>query len=192
MKRYTKNGEIKTRRQIVIRKDGMATYNPTEEMILADGWEEYVPPTYEPIPYKKSPREIMEEIVLEQYNARTDIGNEEALQRAIVIYDWDRYIGKTLKAGQLVSFLNKVYRARQEHIVQEHYEPSLDTASLYEVIEIVPTGTEGDPIPYTPPMEIFEGKYYSQNDLVYRCIRNSEVVLVHDLGALVGLYVEVV
>lgn len=47
MKRYTKNGEIKTRRQIVIKKDGMATYNPTEEMILADGWVEYVPPVYE-------------------------------------------------------------------------------------------------------------------------------------------------
>lgn len=44
MKRYTKNDEIKTRRQIVIHKDGMATYNPTEEMIFADGWEEYTQP----------------------------------------------------------------------------------------------------------------------------------------------------
>lgn len=26
----------------------MNTYNPTEEMILADGWEEYVPPVYVP------------------------------------------------------------------------------------------------------------------------------------------------
>lgn len=61
MKRYTKNGEIKTRNQIVIKghrtikdKDGNEkvvstnTYNPTEEMIFADGWEEYVIPTYEP------------------------------------------------------------------------------------------------------------------------------------------------
>ena len=48
MKRYVKDGQIKTRQQIVIRKDGMNTYNPTEEMILADGWEEYVVPVYEP------------------------------------------------------------------------------------------------------------------------------------------------
>lgn len=48
MKRYIKEGIIKTRNQIVIRKDGMNTYNPTEEMILADGWEEYVTPIYEP------------------------------------------------------------------------------------------------------------------------------------------------
>lgn len=61
MKRYIKDGQIKTRNQIVIKgqrtikdKDGndkvvsMNTYNPTEEMILADGWVEYVTPTYEP------------------------------------------------------------------------------------------------------------------------------------------------
>ena len=48
MKRYIKEGIIKTRNQIVIRKDGMNTYNPTEEMILADGWEEYITPVYEP------------------------------------------------------------------------------------------------------------------------------------------------
>lgn len=44
MKLYKKNNEIKTQRQIVIRKDGMATYNPTDEMILADGWIEYITP----------------------------------------------------------------------------------------------------------------------------------------------------
>lgn len=48
MKRYIKDGKIKHRNEIVIRKNGMNTFNPTEEMILADGWEEYVPPTYEP------------------------------------------------------------------------------------------------------------------------------------------------
>lgn len=48
MKRYIKEGIIKTRNHIVIRKDGMNTYNPTEEMILADGWEEYITPVYEP------------------------------------------------------------------------------------------------------------------------------------------------
>lgn len=61
IKRYTKDGQIKARNQIVIKgqrtikdKDGndkvvsTNTYNPTEEMILADGWVEYVPPVYEP------------------------------------------------------------------------------------------------------------------------------------------------
>ena len=49
MKQYVKeidgNTVIKTRHEVVIRKDGRVTYNPTEEMVLADGWVEYVPPT---------------------------------------------------------------------------------------------------------------------------------------------------
>lgn len=48
MKYYTKNNEIKSAKQIVIRKNGMQTINPTEELILADGWIEYVPEVYEP------------------------------------------------------------------------------------------------------------------------------------------------
>lgn len=53
MKRYIKNNQIKTRQQIVIVKNGMRTINPTEEQILADGWEEYVAPSAEPIVEKE-------------------------------------------------------------------------------------------------------------------------------------------
>lgn len=49
MKQYKKGKEIKPLKGIIIRKNGMVTYNPTEEMVLADGWEEYVaPPRPEP------------------------------------------------------------------------------------------------------------------------------------------------
>lgn len=48
MKQYTKEIDgktvIKTRKDIIIHKDGMNTYNPSEEMLLADGWVEYVQP----------------------------------------------------------------------------------------------------------------------------------------------------
>lgn len=43
MKRYIKDGRILTRQDIVIVKNAMRTINPTEEQILADGWEVYVP-----------------------------------------------------------------------------------------------------------------------------------------------------
>ena len=56
MKRYEKEIDgktvIKTQKEIVIRKDGRVTYNPTEEMVLADGWVEYVAPEPRPIPEK--------------------------------------------------------------------------------------------------------------------------------------------
>lgn len=134
----------------------------------------------------------LQEIVLEQYNARTDIPNEEALDRAVVIFDWSTYIGKTLNEGQCVVYNEEVYRVRQTHEVQEHYVPSLDTASLYEVIVLTASGTMEDPIPYTPPMEIYADKYYTQFDVLYLCTRSSEVALAHDLFDLRGHYVELI
>lgn len=52
------------------------------------------------------------------------------------------------------------------------------------------SGEADDPIPYTPPMEIFEGKHYIEDGVVYRCTRNSGTALSHALRDLVGLYVE--
>lgn len=57
MKRYTKNGIIKTRNQIVIHKDGMNVFNPSEEMILADGWAKYVKPEPTIDDFKKMKRD---------------------------------------------------------------------------------------------------------------------------------------
>ena len=52
MKIYTKTIDnkqvVRPANKIVIHKDGFQTINPTEEMILADGWVEYVTPTYVP------------------------------------------------------------------------------------------------------------------------------------------------
>lgn len=58
---------------------------------------------------------------------------------------------------------------------------------------IVPEeGTRENPIAYSTGMEIFNGKYYIQNGVVYLCNRDSGAPLYHDLANLVGLYVTVV
>lgn len=192
MKIYEKNGEVKPANRIVIVTDEFQIINPTEEMILADGWVEYIQPTIEPQPYALSPEEIARDIILEQYNQRTDIPNQEALDRMVVIYDWSKYIGRVLKQGQLCVYDDKVWRSRQEHTVLEVYPPSMDTASLYEVIEKIHTGEKDDPIPYAPPMEIFDGKYYTEDEVLYLCTRDSGVALTHALRDLVGIYVDIV
>ena len=52
MKRYSKTIDgktiIKRADEIVVRGNGSQTFNPTEEMILADGWVEYIPQPYIP------------------------------------------------------------------------------------------------------------------------------------------------
>lgn len=190
---YIKDGIIRDGSRIIIISDGYQTINPTEEMILADGWEKYTPETPDPVEPEPTVDDQIKELILEQYNERTDITDTDALSRPLLVYPWSNYINKSLKAGQIVSYDEKLWRVRQDiTVVLENQEPSLATAALYEVIEIQPTGTIDDPIPYTPPMEIFNGKYYTQNDVKYLCIRDSQTALNHNLADLVGNYVSVV
>lgn len=187
---YIKDNIIRERHRIVIVKDGLQTVNPTEEMVLADGWQPYTP--QEPEEPEEPQPTIDDQLreLLEQYNGRTDISDEEALKRPLLVYSWDTYVGKSLVKGQVVSHDGKLWRVRQVlSAVLENQPPSLATAALYEVIEVEPAGTQDDPIPYTPPMEIFNGKYYTQGGVLYKCTRDSGQALTHDLAALVGLYV---
>jgi hypothetical protein len=83
-----------------------------------------------------------------------------------------------------------LYEVIQQHTLSKEWEPGLNTASLYKVIDKEHAGTIGDPIPYFPPMEIFKDKYYIQNADVYKCTRDSGTPLSHNLQDLIGLYVE--
>lgn len=195
MKQYIKDGVIKSRNNIVLKvtkeingkEVKLQVINPSEEAILADGWVEYIPPHVEP---KKSRMQIVQELVVQQYNERTDISNEEALDYMAIIYPWDYYLDKVLTEGMMVTYEDKPWRVRQTHTPLEVYPPSLATASLYEAIDKEHSGEANDPIPYTPPMEVFEGKHYVEDGVVYRCTRNSGTALSHRLADLVGLYVE--
>lgn len=187
---YIKDGVIRDGSRIVIRKGGFQIISPSEEMILADGWEQYTPPAVEPAEPEPTVDEQVRELILEQYNKRTDITDEDALKRPLLVYAWESYIGKSLTNGQIVSYNDTLYRVRQDisAVLADQY-PSLDTAALFEAIEVEASGTADDPIAYVPPMEIFNGKYYTQNGVLYLCTRDSGTALSHDLSALVGLYV---
>lgn len=77
-------------------------------------------------------------------------------------------------------------------IVLEVYPPSGDTSANYVRIDEEHDGTEEDPIPFKPPMELFNGKYYTQDGVKYLCNRDSGQALSYNLSELVGLYVELV
>lgn len=186
---YTKNGVVKPRTKIIIIKDDFQIINPTEEMVLADGWELYVAP--EPAPYQPSPREMLEKYQIKQFNERTDISDEDALEFSILVYDWDTYINKPIKAGQLVGYNGKVWRAVQDHTVLSLYPPSIDTASLYTEVNLIEEGTIDNPIPYNNNMALESGKYYIQDNTKYLCTRDTGYPVYNNLSELIGIYVEV-
>lgn len=96
-----------------------------------------------------------------------------------------------VKKGERYQCDDLLWEVVQAHTTQENWKPSLATASLWKVVEVEHEGTKENPIPYTPPMQIYSGKYYTQNDVLYKCTRDSGIALSHDLSALIGTYVEV-
>ena len=120
-----------------------------------------------------------------------DLSDEEALKRKDLYPEWQSFIGKPLNTGFKVQYGDNLYKVRQPiTTVLENQYPSENTAALYEEINETASGTIDDPIPYNGNMELFEGLYYSQNKVVYKCIRSTGTVVYHDLGALVGIYVQ--
>ena len=105
---------------------------------------------------------------------------------------WDSLIGQTVNVDFKLTHDGKLYKVIQAHTVQADWIPGVGTESLYAVIDEGHTGAEDDPIPYDGNMELFEGLYYIQNGVTYRCTRNSGQPVYHALIDLVGLYVEVV
>lgn len=122
--------------------------------------------------------------------ARQITDDQEALELQILYKSWDQQIGKQLNVGEYVQHEGKLYRVLQAHIAQSTWAPGNGTESLFVVIDKEHAGTLEDPIPYDGNMELFNGKYYIQNEVVYLCTRDSETPLYHDLSSLVGLYVE--
>lgn len=118
-----------------------------------------------------------------------NLSNNEALEVKELYPMWTAD-SVEVKQGERYQSDNLLWECIKDHTTQENWKPSIETASLWKVVEVEHEGTIDDPIPYTPPMEVFKDKYYIQNEVKYKCIRDSEIPLSHDLSALVGTYVE--
>lgn len=117
-----------------------------------------------------------------------DLSPSEALQVKDLYPEWE--VGIDVVKGHKYQCDGDLWEALKDYKTQENWKPSLETASLWKVVVEGHEGTENDPIPYTPPMEIFKDKYYTQSKVLYKCIRDSGQPLSHNLSDLVGNYVE--
>ena len=90
--------QIKPRNKIVITKNGLSTYNPTEEMLFADGWVEHIPEIHIP---------TEEEILNEAKNSVIDIiidfdSSEEV--NSFYINDQEMWLDKATRVGLKLRF----------------------------------------------------------------------------------------
>lgn len=161
------------------------------DLLSSDGWT--YPEGEEPVINRDFSRilalNILDEEVAKNINTY-ELTPSEALQVKDRYPEW--VIGIDVKTGERYRVDDTLWECIQGHTTQENWRPGISTASLWKVVDEDHAGTIDDPIPYVTPMELFNGKYYRQDGVTYKCTRDSGIPLVQDLSALVGLYVELV
>ena len=198
MKRYYKeiDGQFVWYKDPLI-VNGMQIFNPSEELILMAGWMEYIepePPEPEPVDYTKyEPYEDeivakLKQLLQAQVVQQTD---KEALENIELFPTWQSMVGKQVEIDTRLYHDNRLWKVRQTHTVSEEWKPDVATSLYVQVVIESEQGTIDNPIPFELNMELVEGKYYSENNITYLCIRELAQCVWH-LADLVGNYVEVV
>lgn len=137
--------------------------------------------------------EIQQAAVLVARMQAQSLDDAQALTVKAIYPQWSEVIGQTVKLGFKFHHSEKLYKTIQDSLpIQKQWIPGEGTESLYAVIDETHAGTQEDPIPYDGNMALENGKYYSQDGVIYLCNRDTEIPVYQDLKDLVGLYVTAV
>lgn len=135
--------------------------------------------------------EVINMLVKLQTNT-IDIPDQTSLRMLNYYPTFEEAVGQTVKQGFKFVCDGKMYKTIQANLlIQAHYPPGAGTESLYVRIDVEHMGTLYDPIPYEGNMALENGKYYTQNGVLYLCTRDTGNAVYHPLADLVGLYVTV-
>lgn len=117
--------------------------------------------------------------------------DEQALEVKDLYPKWEDLIGQEIAKDFRLTYEGKLYKALQQHTVQEQWKPGIDTASIYAVISASADeeheGTKEDPIPYVQNMVLEKDKYYTQDGVLYLCIQGTITGYPNDLKDLASL-----
>ena len=131
--------------------------------------------------------EVQEMLVRQQINTIA-VDDNTALRMVEFYPEWSA--GQAYTAGYKAHRGGRLWRCLQAHTAQTGWEPE-NAASLWTEICESHDGTKYDPIPYNGNMALQSGKYYTQNNILYLCNRDTGQPVYNALAELVGLYVEV-
>ena len=131
-------------------------------------------------------------VLVSQIQAQS-LDDAQALTVKAIYPLWQEVIGQTVALGYKFLYGDVLYKVIQPDglTIQNQYIPGEGTESLYVVINETNAGTQEDPIPYAGNMALENGKYYSQDGVIYLCNRDTEIPVYQALKDLVGLYVTV-
>lgn len=149
-------------------------YEPTEVEVVPDGMTM-----------------LMQGLSLLKSQAQ-ELPDDKAAEVPALFPAWESFIGQHIEAGKRLFYAGRLWKVLQGHVAQAEWTPDVVPSLFTEVAISQEQGTLDNPIPYNGNMELEQGKYYSQDGVVYLCIRSTGTPVYHDLSALVELYVQVV
>lgn len=117
---------------------------------------------------------------------KTTLTDQEALTVKNLQKEWKT--GE--EVGDRRQYKDLLYKCRQAHTTQDNWTPDQYQAG-WEVIDEIHSGTKEDPIPYTSGMQVYNGKYYTEDGILYLCTRDSGQAIYNRLAELVGVYVQI-
>ena len=121
--------------------------------------------------------------------ASASLDDTDALAAVELFDEWQ--VDTDYSVDKRVRYGEKLYRCVQAHRSQADWTPGAAPALWTEVAE-PGTGTRDNPIPYSGNMALEQGKYYTQDGVIYLCTRDTINPVYNALADLVGLYVEIV
>ena len=130
--------------------------------------------------------EVLIKMAVKQARKITD--DQEALELKMLYKQWEKQIGRELTVGEYVQHGDRLYRVLTTHVAQVNWEPGVGTESLFVIVDKTHAGTKEDPIPWSNNMECEEGKYYSEDGVIYLCIRASGIALQCKIVDVLGNY----
>lgn len=121
------------------------------------------------------------------------LDNKTALTGVELFPCWQ--VGVTYTAddiGKRFTYDGVLYSVRQPHTTSENWLPgAIGTESLYVRVAEEDEGTIDNPIAYNGNMALDLDKYYVQDEIIYKCIRDTVNPVYNALADLVGIYVEI-
>lgn len=123
------------------------------------------------------------------YKASVSLTDNDALEAVELFPLWK--VDTDYAMGVRLRYEERLYKTLQAHRSAAQWTPDITPALYTEVEEQGQGDTPDNPIRYNNNMELFEGKYYEQYDIIYICIRSTGVPVYNNLADLVNIYVQV-
>lgn len=126
----------------------------------------------------------------------SNLGDDDAIQVADYYEEWVKnkaYAVDVIVRDPQYGEGNDIFRCRQAHTSQEIYPPHTVPA-LWRRIPKPGEGTKDNPIPYDASvgMELTKDLYYTEDDVLYLCFRDTGIPVYNRLADLVNIYVTIV